>query len=180
MKRSERMLIFKQPSMEYASQIEQYKQEFQRSKDTIDGSSFLEHMPSIEQWLNLLELFRSKATVPENYALSETWLVIRQTDDCLVGMSNLRFELSNAYLKNFGGHIGYSVRPSERKKGYGKIILNETLKQAKTREIDTVLVTCNDINYASAKIIEANQGVLAEKVIDSSDQMLVRRYWITL
>lgn len=57
---------------------------------------------------------------------------------------------------------------------------HETLKQAKTCEIDTVLMTCNDINYASAKIIEANQGVLAEKVIDSSDQMLVRRYWITL
>ncbi|HPR80767.1 MAG TPA: GNAT family N-acetyltransferase [Enterococcus sp.] len=174
------MLIFKQPSMEYASQIEQYKQEFQSSKDTIDGSSFLEQMPSIGQWLNLLELFRSKATVPENYALSETWLVIRQTDDCLVGMSNLRFELSNAYLKSFGGHIGYSVRPNERKKGYGKIILNETLKQAKTRGIDKVLVTCNDINYASAKIIEANQGILAEKVIDSSDQMLIRRYWITI
>lgn len=174
------MLILKQPTMAYATQIEQYRQEFIANNDSIDGSSFLEQMPSIEQWLKLLALFRSKKTVPADYAPAETWLVIRQEDDCLVGMSNLRFELNNAYLQQFGGHIGYSVRPSERKKGYGKMILHQTLQQAKLQEITKVLVTCNDSNIGSAKIIEENQGILEKKVVDTSDQLVVRRYWITL
>lgn len=88
-----------------------------------------------------------------------------------VGCSKLRHSLTNNLFKK-GGHIGYSIRPSEREKGYGNIILKETLKKAKELKLNKVLVTCNEDNIISSKIIEYNGGVL--KNIDEG----ICRYWI--
>ncbi len=78
-----------------------------------------------------------------------------------VGYGKLRHYL-NEYLLQYGGHIGYVIRPSERKKGYGKILLKELLIKAKEKQIDRVLVTCDDDNTGSIKVIESNNGELAE------------------
>lgn len=173
------MLRLIEPSIKEKEQILAYKKAFQENGDLMDGTSFLGQLPTIEEWLESLELMKDPATLPEGFALAATWLVVREEDQALVGMTNLRFELSNPYLRDFGGHIGYSVHPDERKKGYGKIILKKTLKKAEQLGIPRVLITCKETNVASAKIIEDNQGRLESKVIDTSDGSLVRRYWIT-
>ena len=93
----------------------------------------------------------------------------------IVGLGSLRHEL-NDYLKQFGGHIGYSVVPSERKKGYGTRILKLLLKEAKIKNITDILVTCSEDNIGSTKVIENNKGVLENKI--EHDGKITCRYWI--
>lgn len=95
----------------------------------------------------------------------------------LVGMTNLRHRL-NDYLLTYGGHIGYSVRPSERQNGYATQMLRLTLEKAKERSIEKVRICCDHYNVASAKTIRANGGVLEDECFDSSDGTLTQRYWI--
>ena len=95
----------------------------------------------------------------------------------LVGMTNLRHRL-NDYLLTYGGHIGYSVRPSERQNGYATQMLRLTLEKAKERGIEKVRICCDHYNVASAKTIRANGGVLEDEQFDSSDGTLTQRYWI--
>lgn len=96
----------------------------------------------------------------------------------LVGMTNLRHRL-NDYLLTYGGHIGYSVRPSERQNGYATQMLRLTLEQARARGIGKVRICCDHYNVASAKTIRANGGVLEDEQFDPQDGTLTQRYWIS-
>ena len=80
------------------------------------------------------------------------WLYV---DGRPVGIGKLRDYL-NDFLRGWGGHIGYTIRPSERGKGYGNIILRELLKEARRKGIEEVLILCNVTNAASRRVIEAN------------------------
>jgi predicted acetyltransferase len=86
------------------------------------------------------------------------WLYIAGTP---VGYAKLRHRL-NDHLRKIGGHIGYVIRPSERGKGYGKLILKEMLVKAKALGLEEVLMTCMQENAASRKVIEANAGILSQ------------------
>ncbi|MFD1416620.1 GNAT family N-acetyltransferase [Oceanobacillus jeddahense] len=167
------------PSEEYAEQIAAYKAAFLEKEEVLHGTSFLSEADSIKQWIVDVHKYRKKETVPAGYAPAGTWLLIRESDHQLLGITNLRFELTNEFLKQYGGHIGYSIHPDERGKGYGAKILELTLKKAKENHLDRVLVNCDDSNLASASVIEANNGKLENKIIDSNNE-LIRRYWITL
>jgi predicted acetyltransferase len=108
------------------------------------------------------------------------WLVRDGT--VVLGSSSLRHEL-NADLEYEGGHIGYAVRPSERRKGYGTRLLALTLGEARRLGLARVLVTCDRENVASARVIERNGGVLVGSVISRYDYRFgkpVSRYWIDL
>lgn len=97
--------------------------------------------------------------------------------DDYVGRLNIRHYL-NEKLRLFGGHIGYAVRPSMRRKGYGTRALALGLVEARKLGLERVLVTCDDGNIGSKKIIEANGGVLEDKVETSDHEGLTCRYWI--
>lgn len=86
------------------------------------------------------------------------WLYV---DGRPVGMGKLRHYLNDSLRAN-GGHIGYSIRPSERRKGYGNILLRELLIKAGEKEIDEVLITCQESNIRSRKVIEHNGGILED------------------
>ncbi|KKI19999.1 MULTISPECIES: GNAT family N-acetyltransferase [unclassified Leucobacter] len=105
------------------------------------------------------------------------WIV---DGDEVVGFIGLRWEL-NAYLAHAGGHIGYSVKPSSRRRGYAGAALRLALDQARERGIDRVMITCDDDNPGSARTIEGAGGVLGD-LIDASDvgHPRLRRYWIEL
>lgn len=103
---------------------------------------------------------------------TELWFI---EDGKFIGWTKIRHRLNDNLLIQ-GGHIGYAVRPSERNKGYGTKILELALSEAKRLGIDKVLVTCDDDNIGSVKIIEKNGGVLENKV--ESKGKLKRRYWI--
>jgi predicted acetyltransferase len=105
---------------------------------------------------------------------TELWLV---SGPRVLGRINVRHELSE-FLKTIGGHIGYAVRPSERKKGYATYMLKNAVVVAKNLGIEKALLTCDDSNMASRKVIESAGGVLEGTIEHNGD--LKRRYWITL
>jgi len=105
------------------------------------------------------------------------WLV--RNDKDIVATASLRHEL-NEHLEKEGGHIGYNVRPSERRKGYGTRLLAMVLDKARGRGMTRVLVTCDTDNIASAKIIRANGGKLETEVISDFTGKVKSRYWIDL
>jgi len=113
--------------------------------------------------------------LPEGYVShSRFWLIDNEE---FIGHVDIRHKLTDSLL-NFGGHIGYAIVPSKRKMGYGTKILEMALPLAKDLGINKILITCNDDNIASAKIIEKNGGVLENKI--DHEGVIKRRYWITL
>ena len=102
--------------------------------------------------------------------------LVADVDGVVVGRASLRFEL-NDFLRTLGGHIGYAVRPQFRGRGYAKEILRQSVDLLRARDTSPVLVTCDDDNLASARVIESNGGVL-ESVVPGVANVPKRRYWI--
>jgi predicted acetyltransferase len=107
---------------------------------------------------------------------SVLWLV---EGDQFIGEASIRHEL-NAYLMQEGGHVGYGIRPSRQRQGYGRLILALTLEECRAVGLERVLVTCLQDNVASARIIEANGGQLENVIPDPAGRGPLRRYWISL
>lgn len=113
---------------------------------------------------------------PSKVPESIFWLIAQET---FIGRVSIRHTLNESLLQ-FGGHIGYEIRPTKRQQGYGKEILRLGLEQAREIGLSRALVTCDDNNIASAKIIEANGGVLENIILLAGRDIATRRYWITL
>lgn len=106
---------------------------------------------------------------------SELWLM---DDGEFIGAMSIRHRL-NDFLKEFGGHVGYAIRPSKRGHGYGTMGLSLALDFLKERGVTRVFVTCDDDNLASKKIIESNGGVLQDTVeIPQNPGKSTMRWWI--
>lgn len=94
----------------------------------------------------------------------------------VIGVVNIRHELSEL-LRNSGGHIGYGIRPSERKKGYAKLLLKLSLQEIRKLGVQRALVVCDDWNIASRQTILANGGIQDEDYIEENGAV-VQRFWI--
>ncbi len=105
---------------------------------------------------------------------TQFWLV--SENDGYIGDVDVRHHL-NEGLKRYGGHIGYKIRPSFRRRGYGALICRLGILEARKRGVGDILITCDDDNIGSSRIIEVNGGVLQDK-IDNGRHALTRRYWI--
>ena len=101
------------------------------------------------------------------------------TDKNLIGLCSLRHRLTTS-LKDLGGHIGYIIRPAERKKGHGTRLLALVLEKARDLGIPSVLLTTDVENTASRKIIERNGGILAEEALSTITGTMKARYWIEI
>jgi predicted acetyltransferase len=99
--------------------------------------------------------------------------------DVLIGTSRLRPKLNEQFIIK-GGNIGYDVSPSYRKQGFGTEILRLTLLRAKDMGLSKVLITCDDDNVGSIKVIENNNGKLVNKIEFGDNNTLIRRYEIVL
>ncbi len=148
------MIRLVKPTMEYKEQILDYKREFLEEGE---GSGGLEPFETVEEYLGNVERNSKKETLPEGFVVSSVYLGIDENDK-MVGVIKLRHEL-NDFLRNFGGHIGYAVRKSERCKGYAKEMLRLALLEACALGIDEVLITCDSDNIGSVKTILGNGGV---------------------
>lgn len=124
----------------------------------------------------LLDGARGVGLPPGRVPYSTFWLrSVRR----LVGRSSLRHRLTPE-LEDEGGHVGYDIRPSERRKGYGTLILRLTLAEARKLGLSRALLTCDTDNVASAKIIEKNGGRLQDRAVSKRSGKLISRYWIEL
>ena len=116
------------------------------------------------------------------------WLI---DDGRYIGQTSIRGELGTPFLITYGGHIGYSIRPSRRRQGYGRKILGLALERCPDVGLTRVLLTCDSDNDASKKIIEGNggkfesamtmdPGVLRAEGRDPEESVQKLRYWIDL
>jgi predicted acetyltransferase len=105
------------------------------------------------------------------------WLVV--DDQHVVGVSSLRHELTDS-LRREGGHIGYGIRPSMRRRGYATLILAQTLLRAKALGITRALVTCDKGNVGSARTILKNGGIFHSEERLPGHEDVKQRYWISL
>jgi len=166
------------PSTEYVEQIWEYRAEFISNDDNLAGCAGLESAESIEKWLANIEKNSYEETVTEGLVPATTFLAVRKADYRIVGMIDIRHRL-NEFLLQSGGHIGYSVRVSERQKGYATEMVRLALGYCyETLELEKVLVTCDKENVGSVKTIIANGGLLENELLEN-DRM-TRRYWIDL
>lgn len=165
------------PTPEYKEKIMDYKREFIENGDSIDGSAGLKNADTFEEWYSALCDNLKEETVREGLVPSTTYMAISIEDGRLIGMIDIRHRL-NDFLLNYGGNIGYSIRKSERQKGYATEMLGLALKECKRMNIKRVLITCNKDNIASAKTM-INNGAKLENEIPEGNR-ITQRYWITL
>jgi predicted acetyltransferase len=129
-------------------------------------------------YLALADNFRSGNDIPSGHVPSSTFFLVGDGGEKIYGAVNIRHRL-NEWLLNVGGHIGYGVAPSERRRGYATRQLALALEICRDMGLDRVLITCDKENIGSAKTILNNRGVL-ENEVPNADGKTVQRYWIVL
>ena len=175
-KEDELELVF--PTKEHKQQVEEYLQEFlENGEYEIAGDGGLDRIQNFDEWLKKIQNDLSNDSAENNRIPSTLYLTIRKSDKKIVGNVQIRHYL-NEKLLNYGGHIGDSVRPSERRKGYATEQIRLALKECKKIGIDNVLMSCDKTNIGSDKSIMNNGGILENETYINNE--LVQRYWISL
>lgn len=169
-------LVF--PTKEYKKKVEEYLQEFFDNEEyEIAGDGGLDRIKNFDEWLRKIQNDLLEENIEDNRIPATLYLTIRKSDNKIVGNLQIRHKLNDKLLL-YGGHIGDSVRPSERKKGYATEQIRLALQKCKELGIDNVLMDCNKSNIGSAKSIQNNGGILENEIYVDSE--LVQRYWISL
>lgn len=165
------------PVPEDKEKLLDYKREFIENGDSMDGTAGLKNAETFEEWYNAFFDNLKEETVREGLVPATTYMAISTDDGRLIGMIDIRHRL-NEYLLKFGGHIGYSIRKSERRQGYATEMLALALKECEKLNIKKVLITCDKDNAASARTIIKNGAALENEVQD--EDRITQRYWITI
>lgn len=177
------MIHLVEPHQDYSETIQNYKDAyFEYNPDTlvngIQGSAYLVGYDHISEWIQACYNQKHSNKLAAGRVNASTFLTIDSDTDEMVGIVNIRHQL-NDYLKQVGGHIGYSVKPDHFRRGIGKAQLKLALAYCKDDlNLNRVLITCDDDNQPSAATIKSLGGQL-EDTIEFEGEM-VRRYWITL
>ena len=168
-----------EPTMEYDRQIQAFRQEFLTFGGSLDGSGGLRKFDRTQDWIDQVEALKKPETTPSHWVPCTQYIYVRESDSKIVGVIQIRHRF-NTFPEKYGGHIGYSVCPSERRKGYATQMLKAVLPECKALGIDRVLISCVTGNVGSRKVIMNNGGVYESTVYEPEKKVYLERYWITL
>lgn len=171
-------LVF--PDITYKEKATEYIQEFYDYGSEINGSGSLDRYlkeSTYEEWLKKVQSDIDIANVTDSRVPALTYFYVREEDDRIIGMINMRLSL-NDFLRKEGGHIGYSIRPTERRKHYATNMLKAGLKVYDTIGIKDVLVSCDKENPASAGVIRNCGGILKDEFYSEVFQETIQMYVI--
>ena len=156
-------ICLEQAALFHKEAAEEMKKEFfDRGETVINGSALYDQL-SFDEWLENTDLNHNPETVRSDWAVATTFFAIRLSDGKMLGMIDVRHELTVPFLQEYGGHIGYAVRPSERRKGYATQMLKLALSYCSSIGIPAVRLGCYADNEASIRTIEHCGGVCIEK-----------------
>jgi predicted acetyltransferase len=167
------MITLEAPRLTLVSSFIDFFEEMRRNGETIWEEATIKAGETHQDFIDRLrrgETHPAPGLVPS----STCWAC---EGDVVVGRIALRHSL-NEFLKEFGGHIGYEVRPSARRRGIAKEMLRQLLLRPETRQISRLLLTCSPTNSASIKTIEANGGVFEKTAYLPRVQRDTSYYWI--
>lgn len=170
-------MILVEPSKEYENKAFEFIEEFHVFNSEINGTGGLDSYDNYNEWLHKIERDLDLANISEGRVPATTYFFVRKSDKRIIGMINIRHRL-NEFLLNEGGHIGYSIRPTERNKGYATLMLSLGLQKCRELNLEKALITCDKINIASAKVIQKNGGVLENELYSETFSEIIQRYWI--
>lgn len=173
-------LVFPKP--EYKDKAIDYINEFIEYGSEINGSGSLDRYlleATYEEWLEKVISYMDIANIPKGKVPDLTYFYVREEDDRIVGMVNIRLAL-NDFLRNEAGHIGYSVRPTERRKHYATEMLRSSLEVLKAIGIKEALVSCDKENVASKGVILNCGGILKNEFYSETFEETIQMYVINL
>ena len=173
-------LIF--PNLCYKEKAIKFIKEFYDYNSDINGSGALERYLeeySYEKWIEKIVSDIDVANIPQPRVPALTYFYIREEDDEIVGMINLRLSL-NDFLKLEGGHIGYCIKPTERRKHYATDMLSKALKVYEVLGINEVIISCDKCNVASANVIMNCNGELYSEIYSETFKEVIQKYIIKL
>ncbi|MBR3102429.1 MAG: GNAT family N-acetyltransferase [Lachnospiraceae bacterium] len=150
------MITLRRPVKEYETEAIAFKQEFiDNGETTINGSELFDQMESYDDWLKSVQDNASSDTVNPSWVVTDTYFAFDENDR-IIGIIDLRHEL-NDFLKDFG-NSGYSVRPTERRKGYATQMLRLIMERAHQIGMEKIQLSVERSNEASVKTILKNGG----------------------
>ena len=168
------------PSIQRKEEIIDYFNEFVKYNSDINGAGsldkILEGLTFEEALDRCLNMENKEYAEKVSRCPGKTFLLIRDNDNKIIGTINLRWDLNESMLR-FGGHIGYGIRPTERRKGYNKINLYLCMLEAKKVGLDKVMLDCDVNNLGSDGTLKALGGTLERTEVDPSDGVLTNVYW---
>lgn len=167
------------PDASFLDEIASYRREFLDNGDSMDGCGSLREQNDANEWLKHNAMLERGENLPQGWVPSIQYSLVRLCDRRIVGMIQLR-PYMNERLEKYGGHIGYSVRPNERRKGYATRMLGDALPHCKELGLERVLVTCAENNEGSRKTILTHGGEYESTVFCPFENEQLQRYWITL
>ena len=173
-------LLFVEPSMNFEKEIAAYRQEMLDADSSFDGCFSMKRMPNIKEYVDhCIEWANPRREADEHGAWGNVLLVIRKSDMKMVGCMQVHNVLTER-MKNYTGHVGYSVRPSERKKGYAKRMLAKAVDFLSSFGFEEIVVSCLPENEASKKTILSNGGEYIETVFLDEDKVYLEKYKIQI
>lgn len=164
------------PSLSMEKEYIDYITEWEATEEKIVPNAAKRDSMSFKELVNKWKEYESESIYEKGLVPSSIYFLMDEYK-IIYGVIDIRHEL-NDYLLRYGGHIGYGIRPSQRRKGYASQMLTLALPIVKELGISKALITCDKNNTGSAKTIMNNGGILENEVINGDE--ITQRYWIEL